>query len=79
MIARFMFFYKPGVRRGRGGRSPARGGVGGEEPGLDAWKATASRRWPAALLSGGDAALPGSRGSREGGRWKMKAGPFCNF
>ena len=21
----------------------------------------------------------GSRGSREGERWKMKAGPFCNF
>ena len=43
--------------RGRGGRSPARGGVGGEELGHDAWKATASRKWPAALLSGGAAAL----------------------
>ena len=43
--------------RGRGGRSPARGGVGGEELGHDAWKATASRRWHAALLSGGGAAL----------------------
>ena len=43
--------------RGRSGRSPARGKVGGEELGHDAWKATASRRWPAALLSGGGAAL----------------------
>ena len=43
--------------RGRGGRSPARGGVGGEELGHDALKATASRRWPVALLSGGGAAL----------------------
>ena len=43
--------------RGKGGRSPTRGGVGGEELGRDAWKATASRRWPAALLSGGGAAL----------------------
>ena len=43
--------------RGRGGRSPTRGGVGGEELGHDAWKATASRRWPAALLSGSGAAL----------------------
>jgi len=43
--------------RGRSGRSPGRGKVGGEELGHDAWKATASRRWPAALLSGSSAAL----------------------
>ena len=43
--------------RGRSGEGPARGEEGGEEPGHDAWKATASRRWPAALLSGGGTAL----------------------
>ena len=35
--------------RGRSGGGLARGEEGGEEPGHDAWKATASRRWPAAL------------------------------
>ena len=39
--------------RGRSGRRPARGKVGGEELGHDAWKATASRRWPGPALSGG--------------------------
>ena len=43
--------------RGRSGGGPARGKKVGEEPGHDAWKATASRRWPAALLSSGGAAL----------------------
>ena len=43
--------------RGRSGRSPARGKVGGEELRHDAWKATASRRWPKALLRGSGAAL----------------------
>ena len=43
--------------RGRSGGGPARGEKGGDEPGDDVWKATASRRWPAALLSGGGAAL----------------------
>ena len=43
--------------RGRSGGGPARGENGGEEPGHDTWKATTSRRWPAALLSGGGAAL----------------------
>ena len=43
--------------RGRSGRSLARGGVGSEELGHDAWKATASRRWPTALLSDSGAAL----------------------
>jgi len=39
--------------RGRSGRRPARGKVGGEELRHDAWKATASRRWPGPALSGG--------------------------
>ena len=38
--------------RGRDGEAPARGEKGGEELGRDAWVATASRRWPAALHSG---------------------------
>jgi len=43
--------------RGRSGRSPARGKVGGVELGHDTWKAMARRRWHVALLSGGGAAL----------------------
>ena len=43
--------------RGRSGGGPARGEEGGEEPGQDAWKATASRRWLAALLSSGGTTL----------------------
>ena len=39
--------------RGRSGRRPARGKVGGEELGHDAWKATASRRWLGLAMSGG--------------------------
>ena len=50
--------------RGRSGGGLARGEEGGEEPGHDAWKATASRRWPATLLSGGGAVLR---------RWQRKA------
>ena len=43
--------------RGRSGGGPKRGEKGGEEPGHDAWKATASRRWLAALLSSGGTTL----------------------
>ena len=66
--------------RGRSGEGPARGKKGGEEPRHDAWKATASRRWPAALPR--RRAVPlcaGSRESREGERRKTQARPVCNF
>jgi hypothetical protein len=65
--------------RGRSGRSLARGGVGSEELGHDAWKATASRRWPAVLLSGGGAALRRRQRNREGERREKIPGLFCNF
>ena len=66
--------------RGRSEGGPARGEEGGEEPGHDAWKATASRRWPAALPRRRAAPLcTGGRGSKEGERRKMTAGPVCNF
>ena len=66
--------------RGRSGEGPARGEKGGEEPGHDAWKATASSRRPAALPRQWAAPLcPGGRGSREGERRKTQAGPVCNF
>ena len=65
--------------RGRSEGGPARGEKGGEEPGHDVWKATASRRWPAALLSGGGATLRRRQRNREAERWEMKGGPFCNF
>ena len=54
--------------RGRSGRSPARGKVGGEELGHDAWKATASRRWPGPALSGGQ------RWTAGGGEAEREAG-----
>ena len=57
--------------RGRSGGGPARGEKGGDEPGDDVWKATASRRWPAALP--GQRAAPlcaGGRENREGERRK---------
>ena len=65
--------------RGRSGEGPARGEKGGEEPGHDAWKATASRRWPAALPQWRAAPLcAGGRGNRErGGR--RQARPVCKF
>ena len=66
--------------RGRSGGGPKRGEKGGEEPGHDAWKATASRRWPAALP--GQRAAPlcaGGRENREGERRKTQARPVCNF
>ena len=66
--------------RGGSGESPARGEKGGEEPGHDAWKATASRRWPATLPRRRAVSLcAGGRGSREGERRKMTAGPVCKF
>jgi len=66
--------------RGRSEGGPARGEEGGEEPGHDAWKATASRRWPAALPWQRAAPLcTGGRESREEERRKTQAGPVCNF
>jgi len=52
------------------------GGVGGEELGHDAWKATASRRWPAASLSGGGAALR-RRQRKQRGREEEDTGWTC--
>ena len=66
--------------RGKSGGGPARGEKGSEEPGHDAWKAAASRRWPAALPRWRAAPLcVGSRGSREGERRKTQARPVSNF
>ena len=62
---------------GRSGRGPVRGEKGGEEPGHDAWKATVSRRWPAALLSGGGAALRRRHWKAE--RREKRVGLDCNF
>jgi hypothetical protein len=70
---------QPGAH-GKGRRAPARGNEGGEEPGHDAWEATASRSWPAALSQWQAAPLcAGSGGSREGERRKTQAGLVCNF
>ena len=66
--------------RGRSGGGPARGEKGGDEPGDDVWKATASRRWPAALPWRRAAPLcADGSGSREGERRKMTAGLVSKF
>ena len=66
--------------RGRDGEAPARGEKGGEELGRDASVATASRRWPAALHSGGwRRSAPAAERNREAERWEMKSGLICIF
>ena len=66
--------------RGRSRGRPARWEKGGEEPGHDVSKATASRRWPAALPRQRAAPLcAGGRENREGERRKTQARPVCNF